>query len=70
MVITQNYGLIWKGLSEEIIAGISKYQAVNKSLSVHQSYCKILEQWGMSKVPRNFVVLTLLPMDFMMFSSK
>ena len=27
MVITQNNGLIWKGFSEEIIVGISKYKA-------------------------------------------
>ena len=32
MVITQNYGLIWTGFSEEIIAGISKYKVVKNIL--------------------------------------
>ena len=32
MVITQNYGLIWMGFSEEVIAGISKYKAIRNIL--------------------------------------
>ena len=32
MAITQTYGLIWKGSSEEIITGISKLKAVKNIL--------------------------------------
>ena len=32
MVITQNYGLIWKGFSEDITAGISTLKAVKNIL--------------------------------------
>ena len=44
MAISQNYGLVWMGFSEEIITGISKYKHVK---NVQECPSKLLQDPGM-----------------------
>ena len=69
MFITQNCGLIWKGFPEEIIAGISKLEAVKNILECPS---KLLQDPGAVGVWVNFpeilLFVTLLLINFMVFS--
>ena len=55
MVITQNYGLIWMGFFEEIVAGISKYKDVKNILECPS---KLLQDPGAFN--RGFLILILI----------